>query len=130
MVSRSPLVLIVDDHQDSLAMYSFALLAMGFEPILAETAEDGFELACRFRPDVIVADITRPGLSGLDLTRRLRSDERSKGAGIIVLSGRAFGAVMQEAEAAGCDRFLLKPCLPAALATEIREVLSARRQTV
>jgi two-component system, cell cycle response regulator DivK len=125
VATNAPVVLIVDDHQDSLAMYSFMLLALGFQPVTAATAEDGFARACRVHPDVIVADVTLPGISGLELTRRLREDTRTKDAAIIVLTGHPAGA--QQASDAGCDRFLLKPCLPDELAMEIREVLSERR---
>jgi len=123
-------VLIVDDHEDSLVMYAEALGLMGFQPMTETTGERGFESACHVHPDVVVADVMLPGISGLELTRRLRDDDRTKGAAIIVLTGRTFGSDEQQATAAGCDRFLLKPCLPDELAQEIRRVLSARRPSV
>jgi len=52
-------VLIVDDHEDSSEMYSCGLLAMGFQPVTAETADDAFARTCELHPDVIVAGITR-----------------------------------------------------------------------
>jgi CheY-like chemotaxis protein len=127
MPSASPLVLIVDDHQDSSEMYAQALGLMGFEPITEATGERGFERACNIHPDVVVADVMLPGISGLELTRRLRDDDRTKDAAIIVLTGRAFGSDEHQATAAGCDRFLVKPCLPDELAVEIRKVLTVRR---
>jgi two-component system, cell cycle response regulator DivK len=126
-VLGSPLVLIVDDHLDSCAMYAEALRFMGFQSVTEQTAEAGFARACAIHPDVIVADVMLPGISGFELTRRLRDDERTKDAAIIVLTGRTFGADEQQANEVGCDRFLLKPCLPDDLAMEIRHVLSARR---
>jgi CheY-like chemotaxis protein len=119
----SPIVLLVDDHEDSAAMYAIGLLAMGFQPVTVGTAEDGFERACRLKPDVVVADVSLAGMSGLDLTRRLRRDTRTRDARIIVLTGHALGGIKDKAEAAGCDRFLVKPCLPDVLALEIRNVL-------
>src|SRR5688572_14496199 len=125
---ESPIVvLLVDDHEDSAAMYAIGLLAMGFEPVTAETAEEGFERACRLNPDVVVADVNLAGSSGLELTRRLRSDTRTRDARIIVLTGHALGEAKDKAEAAGCDRFLMKPCLPDVLALEIRDVLHQRK---
>jgi CheY-like chemotaxis protein len=55
-----PVVLIVDDHQESLAMYAFGLAAMGFQPVTAENAEDAFARACQIHPDAIVADVSLP----------------------------------------------------------------------
>ena len=127
MSRDSPVVLLVDDHEDSAAMYAIGLLAMGFQPVTSETAEDAFARACQIRPDVVVADVTLTGTSGIELTRRLRSDRRTKNAAIIVLTGHAVGSISQQATDAGCDRFLLKPCLPDMLALEIRGVLNQRR---
>jgi two-component system phosphate regulon response regulator PhoB len=73
--------------------------------------------------------VTLPGASGLDLTRRLRADIRTKEAGIIILSGHATAAAEQRAIEAGCDRYLVKPSLPDALALEIHHVLNSRRGT-
>jgi DNA-binding response OmpR family regulator len=127
MLSEPPVVLIVDDHPDFCAMYAEALGFMGFHTVTASTGEDGFAHACNIHPDVVVADVTLPGVSGVELTRLLREDDRTKDAVIIVLTGRTFGRDEQQAIDAGCDRILLKPCLPDELALEIRQVLAARR---
>ena len=124
-----PVVLIVDDHEDSLAMYAFGLLAMGFQPVIASTAEDAFSRACQIHPDIVVTDVTLPGLSGLDLTRQLRQDARTRDLRIVVLTAHAEAAMKQLADAAGCDRFLVKPCMPDALAFTVREVLASRPLT-
>jgi CheY-like chemotaxis protein len=124
------LVLIVDDHADSCAMYAEALRFMGFQPVTEETGERGFQRACDLHPDVVIADVMLPGITGLELTRRLRDDNRTKDTVIIVLSGRTFGSDAEQAATAGCDRFLSKPCLPDELASEIRGALSSRRQHV
>lgn len=123
----SPVVLLVDDHPDSGEVYAAGLLATGFRPFIAETADEAFEAACRFRPDVVVTDINLPGTSGVDLSRRLRTDARTRDVAIIVLSGHALGSTRQDASSAGCDRFLLKPCVPDVLAFEICDVLAERR---
>ena len=126
MPSSSLVVLLVDDNDDSLAMYAIGLLAMGFQPITADTGEEALARACECRPDVIVADITLRGISGLDLTRLLREDARTRDAGIIVLTGHGAESVKEQADAAGCDRFLMKPCMPDALAGAIRDVINHR----
>jgi CheY-like chemotaxis protein len=64
--------------------------------------------------------------SGLDLTRRLRTDARTKNTGIIVLTGYDVASVRRQADEAGCDRFVVKPCAPETLALEIRDVLISR----
>jgi two-component system cell cycle response regulator DivK len=108
-------------------MYALGLLAMGFDPLTAETAEDAFARACTYHPDAVVADVTLAGGSGLDLTRRLRQDVRTKDTAIVVLTGHTGASVRRQADEAGCDRFVLKPCLPDMLALLIREVLDSRQ---
>lgn len=118
--------MLVDDHEDSVAMYSVGLRVMGFQPLTATTADEAYARARECHPDVVVADITLRGASGLDLTRRLRQDAGTRDMGIIVLTGHATSSVKRQADEAGCDRFLTKPCMPEALADEIRDLLAAR----
>jgi two-component system, cell cycle response regulator DivK len=122
----APTVMLVADHEDSAEMYAVALKTMGFQPVTARTAEEAYAQASVLRPDVIVADVTLPGSSGLELTRRLRADAQTSDTGIIVLTGHIGPAIERQADDAGCDRFLLKPCMPDALALEIRDVLARR----
>ena len=119
-------MLLVDDHEDSLAMYSIGLLAMGFQPVTAKNADEGFAQACACHPEVVVADLMMPVVSGFELMRRLRLDPRTSGVPIIALTGDPLSATLQHARQFGCDRFLLKPCVPAMLAIEIRDVLASR----
>jgi two-component system cell cycle response regulator DivK len=123
LVISSPVVLLVDDHEDTVAMYALGLSAMGFQPITATAVDEAFERACIGQPRVIVADLSMSVLSGFDLIHRLHEDIRTRAIPIIVLTGLTLASVRQRAREAGCDRFLLKPCLPAALAGEIRDVL-------
>ena len=108
-------------------MYAICLLAMGFQPVTSESAEEAFARACEIRPDVVVADVTPTSASGIELARRLRGDQRTAHAGIIVLTGHAVRSTRREATDAGCDRLLLKPCLPDVLALEIRDVMKQRQ---
>ena len=127
MPVRPPVVLIVGDYEESLAICALGLLAMGFNPVTAENADEAFARACAIHPDAIVADVTLPDSSGLELTRRLRDDARTRTSGIIVLSGSTSRSMERAAREAGCDRLVLKPCLPDALGVEILDVLALRR---
>jgi CheY-like chemotaxis protein len=123
MNSRPPVVLLVDDHEDTVNMYALGLSGMGFQPVTATNADDAFDQACTCEPRVVVADLSLSVRSGFDLLHQLRADPRTRDISIIVLTGLTLASVRQQAREAGCDRFLLKPCLPDALAAEIRDVL-------
>ena len=126
-------MLIVDDDRDTREMYSESLRSMGFDAVTASSAEEALQLAATMLPAAVVTDLRFKGkMDGVELARRLREDARTKHVRIIMLTGAALGDERDRAEACGCDRFLLKPCLPEALASEVRRVavsgLSPARQ--
>ena len=121
---RRPTVLIADDHtivNDGLV----ALLKDKFDVVGA--VSDGSRLvdeAIRLKPDVIVTDISMPGLSGMEALRRLkalRSETR-----IILLTIHASTAVVTEAMRAGASGYLLKQSAGDELVRAIHEVLQGR----
>ncbi len=121
----SPLVMIVDDNEDSREIYGTALRRLGFSVVAVGTAEQALLQAGAERPDVIVADVFLPGMSGLSLTRKLRNDARLAHIAVIVLTALTREPACRRAEDAGADRFLQKPCLPDELAAVIGGVLPA-----
>jgi DNA-binding response OmpR family regulator len=109
-------------------MYAFALRTMNIECLTAATSDEAYALACAHQPDVVVSDLRLQSASGLDLARRLRASRETSDAAIIILTGHAEPSARSQAQAIGCDRFLVKPCPPAALALAIRELLAERRK--
>jgi len=125
MSLRPPVVLIVADDAELMAMYVFGLLAIGFQPVTASTVEEALMRAKQVRPEVVVADIMRSVSSAVDLTRLLRANPSTMDAAILILTDQP--ATQQSAFVAGCDRIVLKPCYPDALALVIQEALADRR---
>jgi len=126
MSLRPPVVLIVADDAELMAMYVFGLLAIGFQPVTASTVDEAFTRAHQVRPEVVVADMMQSTSSAVNLTRRLRADPVTSDAAILILTDRP-GPTGPSAFGAGCDRIVLKPCYPDALALAIQEALGARR---
>ena len=125
MPLRPPVVLIVADDAELMAMYVFGLLAIGFQPVTASTVDEALMRAQQVRPDAVVADIARSATSAVDLTRQLRAGAGTRDTAILILTDRP-GPAGPSAFGAGCDRIVLKPCYPDALALAIQEVLAAR----
>jgi len=122
-VQAVPRVLIVDDNRDTREMYSESLRADGFELRTASNGKEAIRAARTFLPSVIVTDLRLAGaIDGVELTRQLRADNRTHDIRIIMLTGAAFGEERERAEASGIDAYVLKPCLPLMLASEIRRV--------
>lgn len=74
-------------------------------------------------PDLIVMDLSLPGIDGWEATRRLKADERTKRIPVVALTGHALAGHSKGAQDAGCDAFVTKACLPEDLETEIKRVL-------
>lgn len=127
----APLVLVVDDYQDAREMYAEYLSVSGFRVAEARTGGEAVQKAFALCPDLILMDLSLPGMDGSEATRRLKADERTKQIPIVVLTGHAFADASGEAHRAGCDAFVTKPCLPDDIVVEVRRMLdlAARRRS-
>jgi CheY-like chemotaxis protein len=121
--TRSPLILVVDDFADNREMYSQFLEFSGFRVAEAQNGHEALEKAFELTPDLIVMDLSLPGLDGWEATRRLKADDRTRGIPIIALTGHALAGHSKGAMDAGCDAFITKPCLPERLMEEIKSML-------
>ena len=125
---KQPLILVVDDFADNREMFMEFLAFSGFRVAEAATGREALERAFQLLPDVILMDLSLPELDGLEATRCLKSDERTKRIPIVALTGHVLAGRSREAKEAGCDAFLAKPCLPDALVCEIRRILSIQQE--
>lgn len=114
-----PRVLIIDDNAD-LREYIGSLLAPTYEVSSANDGLQGLATARSELPDVIVSDVMMPGLSGIDLVRKLRADPRSASIPVILLSARAGQESAIEGLDAGSDDYLVKPFAAAELLARVR----------
>lgn len=102
-------ILVVDDDQKLLSILSLHLRAAGFEVALARDGAEAIHHAQNHLPDIIVMDITMPGLDGIEATRRLRTDERTEHIPIIILTGKTSTNDLVLALDAGAQEYLTKP---------------------
>jgi two-component system cell cycle response regulator DivK len=121
-------VLLVEPHTDTSEMYRDFLRYFRLSALTVSNARDALAAAVTLKPpiDVVVTAIILPGeLDGVDLIAILRGDARTKNIGILALGTRAFSCDEERARAAGCDLFLLKPCLPTVLLQHVRGLAAA-----
>ena len=127
MTNDAPLILVVDDFEDNRQMYAEYLKFRGYRVDEAANGHEALEKARAQVPDLIIMDLSLPGLDGWEATRRLKKDARTKHARVIALTGHALAGHSKSALDAGCDAFVIKPCLPEDLEKEIQRMLSAGR---
>jgi two-component system, cell cycle response regulator DivK len=123
----SPLILVVDDYQDAREMYAEYLQFSGFRVAEARNGNEAVEQALALKPDLILMDLSLPGMDGWEATRRLKADETTKHIPIVALTGHALAGASEGAKKAGCDSFVTKPCLPDDLVVEVRRMLGAAK---
>ena len=124
---NQPLILVVDDYQDAREMYAEYLQFSGFRVAEARNGNEAVEQAFALKPDLILMDLSLPGMDGWEATRRLKADERTSRIPIVALTGHALAGASEGAKKAGCDSFVTKPCLPDDLVVEVRRMLGAAR---
>jgi CheY-like chemotaxis protein len=123
-------VLVVEDHAANRDLLDVVLSAAGAEVRLVPSAAEGLAALRRDLPDLLVLDLSLPGMSGMDLLRAVRQDEATRGLPVVVVTASAMSGDRQRALEAGADAFVPKPIdtrsLPALLARHVR-VPSPRR---
>jgi two-component system cell cycle response regulator DivK len=117
-------VLIVDDTPVNLKLVRVLLSRQGFDVRTASTAEEALEMVRSFRPRLVLADIQLPGMDGLEMTRRLKSDPETSGTVVLALTAFAMKGDEQKAFEAGCDGYITKPIDTRSFPALIRQFLS------
>lgn len=125
----APLILVVDDYQDAREMYAEYLQFSGFRVAEARNGNEALEQAFALKPDLILMDLSLPGMDGWEATRQLKADERTRSIPVVALTGHALAGASEGAKRAGCDSFVTKPCLPDDLVVEVRRMLNAVKQS-
>lgn len=121
-----PLVLVVDDVAHGREIFAEYLEFRGFRVATAEDGIEAMEKAFDLRPDVILMDLSLPGIDGWEATRRLKQDERTRAIPIIALTAHALASAHDRAKEVGCDSVVTKPCIPKDLEAEVRRQLAVR----
>ena len=120
-ITTRPLVLLVEDYDDTREMYREYLEFSGFSVLTARNGIEAIELATNAHPDVVLMDLSLPIMDGWEATRRLRSSPATAALKIIALSAYPRALDGPSRQEPGCDAFIAKPCLP----TDLVEKLSA-----
>ncbi len=102
-------ILVVDDNLDSRELVVKILGRRGLELHEAADGTDALEQVALVRPDLILLDISLPGMDGYEVTRRLKQDRRFAAIPIIALTAHAMKGDREKALAAGCDDYIAKP---------------------
>lgn len=116
-------VLCVDDDKKNLELLEAVLLPQGYALHFSESGEDALKRIAREIPDLILLDVMMPGMSGLEVLGRLRSDERTRLIPVVLLTALNAEEHKTEGFQAGCDEFISKPFDMIELIVRVRSLL-------
>ena len=123
MGSNAASVLVVDDESAIREMIEFSLRRAGMDVKGAANAREALSCISDSRPDIILLDWMMPGVSGIELTRRLRRESLTRDIPIIMLTARVTEDDKVAGLEAGTDDYLIKPFSPRELIARIKAVL-------
>ena len=123
-------VLVVDDEIHIVHVVAIKLRNNGYEVITADNGAEAFDLAQQERPDIIVTDYQMPVMSGLELVKELRGNERTRDMPVILLTARSFAISKEQQEELQISTCVSKPFSPRELLGHIEDILHQRELVV
>lgn len=124
--ARPPTILCIDDDRIVLSFCSDALERQGFRVLIAADGPAGIETATRERPDLILLDVMMPGMTGLDVCRRLRTQPALRDTPIVLLTASDDPDLGAKARDAGATSSMRKPYGPGNIISTIEQALGRK----
>ena len=122
-----PKILIVEDNEPNRQMLARRLEHRGFAVVTAPDGEGGYSLARTEAPDLILMDISLPGMDGWQVIELLKSEASTRDIPLIILTAHALVDDRSKAVAVGCDDYFSKPADFQRLLDVIGRLLTEKR---
>ena len=117
-------VLIVDDEPDILKAVEFRVRKAGYQTVTAQDGPEGMEKARSEKPDLILLDYKLPGVSGVEVYKKLKSEDSLKDIPVVfITASKGNEDLKAEMEKIGAKNVLLKPYEPEELLSKIKELI-------
>ena len=125
--ASAPRILVVEDESDLAMLLSYNLEAEGYVVDSAERADEAELLLAENPPDLVILDWTLPGVSGLEICRRLRAREDTRMLPVIMVTARGEEAERVRGLSVGADDYVVKPFSVPELMARVRALLRRSR---
>jgi two-component system alkaline phosphatase synthesis response regulator PhoP len=116
-------ILVVDDEEDILELVRFNLAREGYDLVCTTSGEEALEIARKKHPDLLILDLMLPGIDGLEVTKILKNDVKTKDIPIIMLTAKGEEADIVTGLELGADDYVTKPFSPRILVARVRAAL-------
>ncbi|WP_414576836.1 response regulator [Anabaena sp. CCY 9402-a] len=126
--SQQPLILAVEDNDDSLLLISYALESLGCRFICQQDSTNTVLVAKEYQPDLIMLDILLPSLNGIDVISYLKQEPLTREIPVVAVTALADREDQERILKAGFDEYLCKPYMIEDLEAVIRRLLCGKFQ--
>jgi CheY-like chemotaxis protein len=120
-------ILIIEDNELNLELVTDLLEASNFIVWHARTAEEGLRLVATVSPDLVLMDLSLPGMDGLTATKVLKANPATRHLMVIALTAHAMKDDHGIALAAGCDGYLTKPIDTRSFAASVADFITSQK---
>jgi two-component system, cell cycle response regulator DivK len=119
-------ILVVEDNEMNMKLFRDVLLVMGYRALEASTGGEAVDLAVEHTPDLVLMDIQLPDVDGVDVLRRLRTDDRTAAIPVLAVTAQAMQGDRERFLAAGFDGYISKPVNVGELLGTVRQHCDGR----
>jgi CheY-like chemotaxis protein len=116
-------ILVVEDHPDLAELTQMQLDRIGLMSLVATSGPEALRKAQEEKPDLILLDVRLPGISGLEVGRRLKANPSTRSIPILAVTAKVMPGDWEKCLESGCDGYLAKPFLLHQLKGEIQKLL-------
>ena len=121
-------VLIVDDFETNIIIMESFLLPEGYQILKASNGIEALKLVKDENPDLILLDVMMPGISGFEVSERIKSNEKTKMIPIVIVTAMSDKEARVQALEAGADDFIMKPINRIELKTRVHSMMRIKKQ--
>ena len=120
---KKPKIVVIEDEVDILEVINYNLSKEGFDVCSALDGEEGLALIKKEVPDLVLLDLMLPGLDGIEICRKLKTDYSTRSIPIIMVTAKGEESDIVLGLGMGADDYMVKPFRPRELIARIRSVL-------
>jgi len=121
-------ILVADDHADLRQFISGTLQRSGYAVLTASDGKEAMDLALKFVPSLVLSDLMMPRMDGLELTKKMKADERTSHIPVILLTAKNEQQSRLDGWGTGADDYLIKPFSPDELLARITNLIEQRKR--
>jgi diguanylate cyclase (GGDEF)-like protein len=128
MTREREVVVVADDDEDIVRFVEVNLRLEGFDVVTVSDGEQALQAAYEMMPDLVLLDVMMPKMDGFEVCQRLRTDPRTKGISVIMLTAKSLSVDKVVGLTAGADDYMIKPFDPVELIARVKSAMRRSKE--